>query len=220
MWFNLVKSEGGKLDPTERISEIIFGLIMVLTFTCTMSAATSGRQEVGTVLWAALGCNVAWGIIDAFFYIFSVMMYRGESLNTLRQIRRAPSDEEAKDVISAALPPLISNLMTDEQYHYFRDEIRKLPEPPKKAVITWKDGWGAIKIFLLVFVSTFPVAIPFIFIPDVLIALRVSNGVALLLTFIAGVTFGKRTRYSPLISGLMIMGIGAFLVAMTIALGG
>lgn len=220
MWLSLVKSEGGKLDAAERISEIIFGLIMVLTFTCTMSAANSGRQEVQTVLWAALGCNVAWGIIDAFFYIFSVMMYRGESLNTLDQIRRAQSDEEAKEAISAALPPLMSNLVTDEQYHYFADEIRKLPEPPKKTLITWKDGGGAIKVFLLVFLSTFPVAVPFIFIPDVLIALRVSNGVALLLLFIAGFTFGKRTRYSPIISGLMIMGIGALLVAMTIALGG
>ncbi len=220
MWVSFVRRQGGKLDRAERISEIIFGLIMVLTFTCTMSAATSGLQEVETVLWAALGCNVAWGIIDAFFYIFSVMMYRGEGLNTLHHLRNARSDEEAREVIKDALPPLMGKLMTDEHYLYFTDEVRKLPEPPKSTLITWNDVWGAIKVFLLVFLSTFPVAVPFIFIPDVLIALRVSNGVALLLLFIAGVIFGKRTRYSPFISGLMIMGIGALLVAMTIALGG
>lgn len=113
MWVSFVRRQGGKLDRAERISEIIFGLIMVLTFTCTMSAATSGLQEVETVLWAALGCNVAWGIIDAFFYIFSVMMYRGEGLNTLHHLRNARSDEEAREVIKDALPPLMGKLMTE-----------------------------------------------------------------------------------------------------------
>ena len=53
------------LESMERISEVLFGLIMVLTFTCSFSIAGSGRSEVRTMLLAALGCNVAWGIIDS-----------------------------------------------------------------------------------------------------------------------------------------------------------
>jgi hypothetical protein len=220
IWSNLIRRQGGRLEPAERISEVIFGLIMVLTFTCTMSAATSAREEVRTVLWAALGCNVAWGIIDSFFYLFSVLMSRGQGIDTVRFIRQAKNDKEASDVISDALPPLFSNLMTEDQFKYLRAEIQKLPEPPKSTGITWFDLWGAFNVFLLVFLSTFPVAIPFIFIQDVIVAMRVSNGVALVQLFIAGVYFGKQTKHSPFLSGMMIMGIGVLLVAMTIALGG
>ena len=57
------------LDPLERTSEILFGVIMVLTFTSSISVAESGHAETREVLVAALGCNVAWGIVDAAFYL-------------------------------------------------------------------------------------------------------------------------------------------------------
>ena len=54
----------GVLDPIERISEILFGLIMALTFTGTLSAASAGRAEVREMLLGAIGCNLAWGLVD------------------------------------------------------------------------------------------------------------------------------------------------------------
>jgi hypothetical protein len=36
---------------------VLFGLIMVLTFTGTLSAASQGRTEVRTMLIGAIGCN-------------------------------------------------------------------------------------------------------------------------------------------------------------------
>ena len=219
-WIGLIKKSGGKLDVVERINEVTFGLIMVLTFTCTMNVATSGREEVGTVLWAALGCNVAWGIIDAFIYLFSVMMYRGESLDILRQVRNAKNNNEANGMIKDAMPPAIGNMMKPEYIDHLREGIRNLPEPPSKTIVTWNDFLGAIQIFFLVFISTFPVTIPFIFINDVYVATRISNSIALVSLFITGVYFGRKTRYNAVVAGFMLMGIGALLVAMTIALGG
>ena len=61
------------LEPPERISEVLFGLIMVLTFTCSFSVANSGRSELRQMLVGALGCNVAWGIIDGIFYLMSCL---------------------------------------------------------------------------------------------------------------------------------------------------
>lgn len=49
------------LDPMERLSEVLFGLIMVLTFTGSLGAATAGREEIRTMLIGAIGCNLAWG---------------------------------------------------------------------------------------------------------------------------------------------------------------
>jgi hypothetical protein len=47
------------LEPIERISEVLFGLIMVLTFTGSLSAAESGHAEVRAMLIGAIGCNLA-----------------------------------------------------------------------------------------------------------------------------------------------------------------
>ena len=56
------------LDPMERISEVLFGLVMVLTTTCSFSIGGGGRTEVRQMLIGALGCTLAWGIIDAVMY--------------------------------------------------------------------------------------------------------------------------------------------------------
>ena len=57
-WQGVVKADA-VLNPVDRISEVLFGTIMVLTFTGAISVATDGRQEIRELLWAALGCNVA-----------------------------------------------------------------------------------------------------------------------------------------------------------------
>ena len=44
----------GVLDPLDRITGILFGLLMVLTFTGTLSVATGGHEEVRSVLVAAM----------------------------------------------------------------------------------------------------------------------------------------------------------------------
>jgi hypothetical protein len=53
------------LDPASRMGEILFGLIMVLSVTLTAGLSVAdGKAGVRQLLVAAIGCNVAWGIID------------------------------------------------------------------------------------------------------------------------------------------------------------
>ena len=47
------------LDPHDRISEVLFDLIMVLTFTSSLNVAEAGREQVRVILLGALGCNMA-----------------------------------------------------------------------------------------------------------------------------------------------------------------
>jgi hypothetical protein len=60
------------LDPSDRIAEVLFGLIMVLTFTGSLSIIEAGRDDVHAMLIGALGCNLAWGVIDGVFYLMGV----------------------------------------------------------------------------------------------------------------------------------------------------
>ncbi len=59
------------LSPVDRVSGVIFGLIMALTFTGTLSVATADRNEVRSMLIGALGCNTAWGLVDAVMYLLA-----------------------------------------------------------------------------------------------------------------------------------------------------
>ena len=47
------------LSPVDRVSELLFGLFMALTFVGAVSVAQSGRAEIRATLAAALGCNLA-----------------------------------------------------------------------------------------------------------------------------------------------------------------
>jgi VIT family protein len=218
-WVQTIKASGG-LDNVDRINEVLFGLIMVLTFTCSISAATGQREEISTILWAALGCNVAWGFVDSMMYLFSILLERGEDFSSIRNIRNATSEEISNQAVIDALPPLVSKILKQEHITHISHEIRNMPEPPAKVSLTVHDFVQAVKVFVLVFLSTFPVTLPFIFIEDVHVAIRVSNGIALILLFLCGVYLGRHTGRSKVVMGLAFALIGSVLVSVTMALGG
>lgn len=107
-----VKSTRRVLDPNERIAEVLFGLIMVLTFTGSLSVAEADRAEVRTMLIGALGCNLAWGVIDAVLYLMGSLSEKGTGLLTFRAVRHATDPNHAHRVIAGALPPVIASVLT------------------------------------------------------------------------------------------------------------
>ena len=76
------------LNPVDRVSELLFGLFMALTFVGAVSVAESGRAEIRAMLIAALGCNLAWGLVDAVMYLVRTVTDRGRSLTLIRSVRR------------------------------------------------------------------------------------------------------------------------------------
>lgn len=208
------------LDPMERISEILFGLVMVLTITCSFSVGGGGRTEVHQMLIGALGCNVAWGVIDAVLYWLACFHVHGQKIMALRAAREEENVEEAYRVIADALPPVLASVTTPTEFEAMRRKLQQLPEPPERPHLT-KDEWLAgLGVFLLVVLATVPVVLPFLFVHDPTHALRISNGIAILLLFLTGYIYGYHTGHRPLRTGLMIIVIGAAMVAMTIVLGG
>jgi len=208
------------LDPMERISEILFGLVMVLTITCSFSVGGGGRTEVHQMLIGALGCNVAWGAIDAVLYWLACFHAHGQKIMALRVAREAENPEEAYRVIADALPPVLASITTPAEFETIRQKLQQSPEPVNRPRLT-KDEWLAgLGVFLLVVAATLPVALPFLFVPDPTHALRISNGIAILLLFLTGYVYGYHTGHRPLMSGLLMTVIGGAMVGMTIALGG
>lgn len=220
MPYDRKKSPQRVLEPYERISEVLFGLIMVLTFTGSLSVAQAGRDDVRAMLIGALGCNLAWGIIDAVFYLMGCLSEQGRGIRSLRALRQASIPEAAHRVIANALPPMVAATLGTAEYESIRQKLVQLPEPPLRPQVRRSEWLGAASVFLWVFLTTFPVAIPFIFMTDVARAMRVSNAIAILLLFVAGCAFGRIIEVRPLISGLAMVVLGAVLVGLTMALGG
>src|SRR6187401_3868949 len=88
------------LRTIDRVSEVLFGLIMVLTFTGSLSIAQAGREDVRAMLIGALGCNLAWGIIDGILFLMSAFAERNEDLMTLQAVRRARDAEDGRRLVA------------------------------------------------------------------------------------------------------------------------
>jgi VIT1/CCC1 family predicted Fe2+/Mn2+ transporter len=208
------------LDPINRMSEIIFGLIMALTFTGSVSVATAGREEIRTVMFAALGCNFAWGLVDAVMYLVGILTERTHHLTLLHRIRSAAVPREAQEILADAMPGRLGNIITAEALEDLRLRLAALPEPPARGRLGRDDYVGALGVFLLVVFATFPVVLPFMLFSETQLAMRVSNAVALVALFACGFRLGHYSGGIPWRSGLVMAALGAFLVVVTMALGG
>lgn len=208
------------LEPIDRVSEVLFGLIMVLTFTGSLSVAEAGRDDVRTMLIGALGCNLAWGIIDGVLYLMGCLAEKGRGLLAFRAVRKTTDPRQAQRLIADALPPVITSILQPAELDTMSRRLKDLPEPPEQARLHRDDWMGAVGVFLLVFLCTFPVVIPFIFMHNAGPALRVSNAIAVVMLFLTGYAFGRMTGRHPWLVGISMVVFGLILVGLTIALGG
>lgn len=211
---------GNILDPMERISETLFGLIMALTVICSLAVAAGPNINIQTMLIGALGCNLAWGIVDGGLYLLARINSRGEKILTLRAMRQAPDSETARRVIAEALPPELAAILPPEQLELMRQRLHQLPEPSPGPGLTKRDWTGALCLCLLSFLSTFPLVIPFLLFSDARLALRVCFAVAIVMLFCCGYVFGIRSGLRPWVAGLSMVAVGSALVGIALALGG
>jgi hypothetical protein len=144
------------LNPLERFSEIVFGLIMVLSFTGALSVAEVGREDIRIMLLGAIGCNLAWGIIDAAFYLISCLAERRRNVTILRSVQEATDPTHVQRIIADALPELVANALQSADFERMREHLRRLPAPTDWPRLTAENWRGALGVFLLVFLSTFP----------------------------------------------------------------
>ena len=152
------------LDPASRLGEILFGLIMVLTVTLTAGLTVAeGRAGVRQLLLAAIGCNFAWGIIDAVMYIMNCVTERSGKGRLIEAIQRARDPHAALDLIQNEIEPELQSLLDPEEREAFSRSI--LNHVTKARItrpgVTKDDVYGALACFLLVFVSCLPAAVPF-----------------------------------------------------------
>jgi hypothetical protein len=207
------------LDPLDRISEVLFGLIMAVTIVGSLSIATAGQAEVRTVLIAALGCNIAWGLVDAVMYVVRGAAGRAR-LWKLGQRVREVDDVAGQRLIARALPDPIGSLAGPEEIEAMHRNLVARP-PPEGPLLRGRDFLEALGIFALVVLATFPVVLPFMFVADTARAMAISQATTVAMLCIAGMGFGRYAGYRrPWVTGVAMAAFGVLLIAAVKALGG
>ena len=213
-----------RLDAGTRMGEVLFGLIMTLTFTlgAKLVIEEEGREGVKAMLVAILGCNLAWGIIDGVLYVLGRMFERGRIRRAGVQVRQAPSEADALQVVSAEmdemLVPVTDERQRQELYRSIVQRLKSAPALPNR--LQSDDLVGGLASGLLVFACSFPAIVPFIFLDDLWVASRVSNAILIALLFLVGYRHARSTLARPWLVGTAFMLAGVFLVAIAIPLGG
>jgi len=212
------------LDPGSRMGEVLFGLIMTLTFTlgAGMVIQEEGREGARQMLIGILGCNLAWGIIDGVLYVLGRVFERGRLRRIGHAIRKSLAEDDARRIIAGELDetfvPFTDHAMREQLYGAVAERVRR--EPPSPNRIRRDDLLGGLAAGLLVFACSVPALLPFLVMDNLHLALRVSNAILLGLLFVVGWRAASHTLARPWLSGLVFLLLGTLLVAMAIPLGG
>jgi VIT1/CCC1 family predicted Fe2+/Mn2+ transporter len=211
------------LDEPTRLAEVLFGLIMMLTFTLGAGLAIeNGREGVRELLIAGLGCNTAWGIIDAVLYLMNQASERGRRIRLHRAILQTPERATALAVIRGELDedlaPLASEGARQQLYADVLERARS--SKPRREGLGREDLLGGLATFCLVFFTALPAVVPFVLLADPFVALRTSNAILLGLMFGAGWRWAGYTGGSRLGTAFAMLLLGLVLVLVAMALGG
>ena len=191
---------------------------MVLVYTGSISVAESGGESVAAVLIGAIGCNLAWAIVDAAMYLMGLFAERARGLTLLHAIGRTRDREEAHELIADLVPAALAAMLRAPEFEALRLRVAGARTP--RAALERDDYKAAGGVFLIVFLSTFPVVVPFLVMTSAAAALRVAQAIALVLLYAAGASLGRHTGRPAWRTGLAMAGVGAVLSALTFALGG
>jgi len=206
------------LDPVERASEAIFGIIMALGATGSISVATAGAQQVRTMLLGAIGANLAWGITDAVMYLLSAVTEQNRRRTLLHRLQATQDDDEAHRLIAEALPDRVAGGVSETTLEAIRRRLVAIPVP--RTTLQASDYAAAALVCAIVVLATLPVAVPYLLIHDPRTATAVSRGLALVDLFACGSLLGHYSGGTAWKYGVFVSAIGVALVLVIKALGG
>src|SRR5687767_15574851 len=122
------------LDPASTLGEVLFGLIMTLTFTlgAGIIIEDEGREGARQLLIALIGCNIAWGVIDGALYVVGQLFDRGRSRRVGLAVRQAPDERAAIGLVAGELDDMLAGVTNESErdalYRRIAVNVRDAPD--------------------------------------------------------------------------------------------
>lgn len=211
------------LDPADSLLEVLFGLIMALTVTVGARLLWERNDVAASDLVAGLaGCNVAWGLIDAAFYLLGARFIRNQRVQLVRRLKLARDDAEALAMVREAfdLDPALLDREEDRAIvqRSLVDALRHANASPTGN--RTEEYVAAGLIAFLVSATALPGILPLLLVDDTTIALRISNAAQIGLLFFVGYGWAHYSGANRWRTGLAIALMGVLLVLVAVVLGG
>jgi hypothetical protein len=207
------------LSPFERGAEIIFGVLMAISVTAAAEITAGGEADTRALMIAALGCNLAWGLIDGVIYLLQLQYERHRQHRMLLELRGLHAEDAFRERVAAELPPVVAQALTADSFSHIRRAVQGYART-RPAYWSRQEFATAGAICALVFGSTFPLVLPFMLMQEPWLALRVSHAIAVAMLFVLGWKLGRWSGASPLGSGTLLALVGVVLAGLCVALGG
>lgn len=222
---------GRLLDPIDRLSETIYSILILLTFTLafqifkfeTTPSQPMSVEEIDALFFGALGAILAWGVIDGVMHALMALFERGERHRLLQHIQAAETDGEGVAAIADELDFILEPITAEEErLQLYKSVLEHLRDgQPRKIGLKREDFAGAVGCVLVALIAVLPSLAPLVLLRhDPTLALRVSNAISFMVLFAAGYSWGKHTGANPWKTGLLLFLIGAIMVLVAILLGG
>ena len=210
------------LNPGERLNELLFALIMALSITLGVGLASSLDSSTHQIVWAILGCNLAWGLIDACNHVLTKLFSRSAKARLVQALRTSHSEAEQIEAVGSVLNENLSAVATEDERQVLYLEISRRLQggdlPPTRVLA--EDIYSGLAIVWLMVLASVPAILPFLIIGDRFWAARVSNGLVLLSMFAAGYGFALSANTNPWRLAFLSAVFGLTMVVIVILLGG
>lgn len=205
------------LSPSDRHSEMLFGLIMVLTITGTVWLGTNSTKAI---ISAGIGACIAWGIVDGIIYVYSSLLERGRIALAAQEASSCSGEGCDLSAIKEELEGTIVDTLGEREKHEVAQHILMRLKPVENHTHATKDDiLGGIAAGMLVFVSGVPPLLPFVFL-DGIQAMRLSSIIGLVMLYAIGYRWGSYVGRSRFWTGIIMMSVGIAITGVVIVLGG
>lgn len=219
------------LDPIDLLSQAIYSILIVLTFTLAFriarfgagALATASSEQINQLLIAAVGAALAWGVIDGIMYVLMSVFERSERHRLLQGILSAQTEQEGLDAIQAELEHILEPITKEsDRRDLYRDVLAHLREGELRPVgLKREDIVGGLGSVLVAVGAALPSIAPLALIRNnPFLAIRASNVVSFIMLFILGYRWGAYTGANPWKTGLLLVAVGVIMTLVAIYLGG
>jgi len=211
------------LDPSDSLAELLFGMIMALSLTAgARLLAQRGAIDPHELIGAMIGCNIAWGVIDAVLYLIGSLFNRNRRVDFVRRLRLARTEADAMAAITREFgledEPALSPGDRAAFHRVVLDILRRASA--ERVRLRAQDLQAAIAIVVLVSLTAIPGVLPLLVIDDGLAALRWANGIQTVLLFLIGFRWARFSSANPWVTGLAIVALALSMVLVSVLLGG
>ena len=215
------------IDPIDRLTETIFSVLIVLTFTLAYRVlkinAGDTAEYASRLFFIALGAAFASGVVDAVMYSLIGLFERGEKHRILRELLEAPTPEEQLELIAGQFDDILEPITREANRHeLYLDVLEHLRDSqPQPVRLTRADLIAAAGSVLVAVVAVLPSLAPLLlFRYNPALAIRVSNVVSFVVLFLTGYQWGRYAGPNPWKTGALLAGLSGVLVLIAIPLGG